>query len=97
MNEVIKSAIENKKVIEFYYKDNLRIVEPFVYGISRTGKESLRAFQVAGTSADSNSVSWKLFTIEKLSNLIVKEESFVGDRELYNPDDSVITTIFARV
>jgi predicted DNA-binding transcriptional regulator YafY len=97
MNEMIKSAIENKKVIEFYYKDDLRIVEPFVLGISTTGKESLRGFQVAGDSTDSSNFSWKLFTVAKISNLRVKDENFIGNREYYNPDDSAFSQIFARV
>lgn len=97
MNELIKNAIENKKVIEFYYKDDLRIVEPFVQGISTTGKESLRGFQVGGNSTDSSSYSWKLFTVDKISNLIVKDENFIGDREHYNPNDSAFSQIFARV
>ena len=97
MNEMIKNAIENKKIIEFYYKDDLRIVEPFVVGISTTGKDSLRAFQVDGESTDSSSFSWKLFSVNKISNLKIKDESFVGDREHYNPDDSAFNQIFARV
>lgn len=97
MNEIIKNAIENKKAIEFYYKDDLRIVEPFVLGVSTTGKDSLRGFQVGGNSTDSSNFSWKLFTVNKITSLRIKDESFSGNREHYNPNDSVFSQIFTKV
>ena len=97
MKEIITEAIENKKVIEFEYKGDLRIVEPFVIGVSSTGKDSLRAFQVDGNSTDSSSFSWKLFTVDKISNLSVSKENFTGQREYYNPNDSALNPIYARV
>lgn len=40
---------------------------------------------------------WKLFTVDKISNLKVNDKSFLANREFYNPNDPVFTTIFARV
>ena len=97
MKEIITEAIENKKVIEFEYKGDLRIVEPFVIGVSSTGKDSLRAFQVDGNSTDSSSFSWKLFTVDKISNLSISKENFTSQREHYNPNDSALKPIYARV
>ena len=34
MRSLIIEAIENKKVVEFTYKNDFRIVEPFVIGIT---------------------------------------------------------------
>ena len=97
MKKTIIESIENKKVIEFYYKGDFRIVEPFVIGVSSTGKDSLRAFQVDGNSTDSSSFSWKLFTVDKISNLSVSEENFTGQREHYNPNDTALNPIYARI
>ena len=97
MENIIKEAIEQKKILEFYYKDELRIVEPFVHGISTTGKESLRGFQIGGTSSDSESFGWKLFSVEKIRSLETKNQSYNGIRDNYNPNDSVMNHIYARV
>lgn len=97
MKNIIKEAIENKKVIEFTYKNDLRIVEPFVLGVSSTGKVSLRAYQIGGFSTDSNNIGWKMFSVDNINNLRVKADSFIGMREHYNPNDSALNPIFARV
>ncbi|MFA7084241.1 MAG: hypothetical protein WC141_06890 [Arcobacteraceae bacterium] len=97
MNTKIKQAIESRKVLEFYYKDDLRIVEPHTYGVTKTGKGSLRAYQVGGNSTDSETIGWKLFTVDKIQNLQIKEISFVGTRDGYNPNDSIMTSIYARL
>ena len=97
MENRIKAAIENKLVIEFYYKNDLRKVEPFVLGIANNGNILLRAFQVGGESTDSSSYSWKLFTVNKISELRLSGENFRGERTLYNPNDSVFNEIYARI
>lgn len=37
MNEIIIEAIENRKLLEFSYKNHYRIVEPHTYGVSSKG------------------------------------------------------------
>lgn len=97
MNTLIKQAIENRKLLEFYYKDDLRIVEPHTYGVSTTGKESLSAYQVGGESSDSKTIDWKLFTVDKIQNLRIKETSFTGTRDGYNPNDSRMSQIYITI
>ena len=97
MRSLIIEAFENKKVVEFTYKNDFRIVEPFVIGVTSTGKIALRAYQVGGNSSDSNTIGWKLFTLDKINNLTVKTDNFTGIREHYNPNDSQLNPIYARV
>ena len=97
MKNTIIDAINSKQVIEFTYKNDLRVVEPFVLGVSSTGKDSFRAYQVGGNSTDSNSIGWKMFTIDKVSNLILKDNVFSGVREYYNPNDKALNPIYASV
>jgi hypothetical protein len=40
--KTITDAIRNRKVLEFYYNEQPRIVEPQTYGISTTGHPILR-------------------------------------------------------
>ncbi|RXJ90544.1 hypothetical protein CRV01_05150 [Arcobacter sp. CECT 8983] len=97
MKDLIIAAIDNKNVVEFTYKNDLRVVEPFVIGVTSTGKIALRAYQVGGNSSDSNTIGWKLFTLDKMNNLRVTIDNFTGVREHYNPNDSALNPIYARV
>lgn len=91
----IKQAITNKKIIEFFYDDKQRIVEPYLIGNTTTGKQSLRAYQIGGNS-NSKIPSWKIFTIVKISNVKVTENTF-SKRSDYNPNDRGMNQILHRV
>ena len=76
IKNVICSAIQSKKMIQFNYEDSNRVAEPYCYGKSKTGNEVLRAFQVKGESKSGNPVGWKLFRASKIKNVAVTEEYF---------------------
>ena len=97
MNQSICNAISNKKVIEFYFKNGPRVVEPFCYGLSKKGKEILRGFQVGGYSESKNPVGWRLFDVDYMENLIITKENFSSDRRDYNPNDSMMAQIYCNV
>lgn len=97
MNDVICSAIKSKKLISFDYDNGVRIVEPYCYGISRTGKEVLRAYQVDGESTSGEFIGWKLFSLKKVCNIKILNQQFNTTREGYNPQDSVMTEIFCNL
>jgi len=50
MNDIIVEAIENRKLLEFFYNDHYRVVEPHTFGVSKKGNENLSVFQIDGTS-----------------------------------------------
>jgi predicted DNA-binding transcriptional regulator YafY len=97
MERMITEAIENCKLIEFDYKDEVRIVEPYTFGVSSTGKDVLSAFQIEGGSTSSDDLGWRLFSIEKIDNLRVSDISFESERDGYNPDDSRMQEIYVTV
>ena len=94
MERMIIEAIENCKLIEFNYKDKVRIVEPYTFGVSSTGKDVLSAFQVEGGSSSSDDLGWRLFSIGKINNLRVSDISFQAIRDGYNPNDSRMQEIY---
>ncbi len=51
MNQTIISAIRNQQTLSFNYDGQPRIIEPHTYGVTTTGKESLRGYQVQGGHA----------------------------------------------
>lgn len=50
IDELLRAAIAQKRLIQFHYKDKPRIVEPHDYGI-HNGSIKLFGFQVAGLSS----------------------------------------------
>lgn len=94
MDRIITEAIENCKLIEFNYKDEVRIVEPYTFGVSSTGKDVLSAYQVEGGSTSSDDLGWRLFSIGKIENIKISDSSFEPIRDGYNPDDSRMQEIY---
>ena len=93
--EIIKQAITNKNVIEFFYDGKQRTVEPYLVGNTPTGKQSLRAYQIGGYS-NSEIPAWKTFTIMKISNVVLTDDHF-SKRFDYNPNDKGMMSILHRV
>ena len=94
MNEIIIEAIKNKKIIECTYKDELRVVEPYTYGLSSKDNDILRVYQIDGGSTSSDKLGWRLLTVDKMININVLDDDFIADRDDYNPEDKAMTTIY---
>jgi predicted DNA-binding transcriptional regulator YafY len=76
INPELCSAISSKQIIQFSYEEGTRIVEPYCYGLTKTGEEVLRVFQLKGDSKSGNPQGWKLFKVSKIKDLKVNEENF---------------------
>jgi hypothetical protein len=92
MNELILNAIKNKQQITFVYHDILRVAEPQCYGISTTGKEILRVYQISGGTQPE-----PLFEVAKMANLRTLNEYFVEPGPNYKRGDSAMREIFAEL
>jgi predicted DNA-binding transcriptional regulator YafY len=94
MEELISKAIENKSLLEFIYGDKLRVVEPYTFGVSTKGNDTLSAFQIEGGSNSSNQLGWRLYSIDEIENLKVLDATFEPNRNGYNPSDSRMIKIY---
>ena len=94
MERLIIEAIETNRLIEFNYKNEVRIVEPYTFGMSSTGKDVLSAYQVEGGSTSSSDLGWRLFSIDKIENLRIIGNCFESTRDGYNPNDSRMQKIY---
>jgi predicted DNA-binding transcriptional regulator YafY len=92
----LKVAIENKKKIQIVYEDSLRIIDPYLVGINQKDHTLLRAFQTGGFSSSGKLPSWRLFSIDKITEVIPLDESFTIN-ELYNPNDKQMRKILFRL
>jgi hypothetical protein len=97
VNSVLCKAILEKKVIHFYYDGGYRFAEPHCYGVSKDGNELLIAYQIDGHSESNNPVPWRMFRLDKLSNLSSTEDSFDSPRPEYNPNTKVMASIYASL
>jgi hypothetical protein len=97
MNNDIIKAISKMKLIEFDYDGEYRLVEPHAYGVSKKGNELLRGYQTEGGTKNGVVPDWRLFSVNKIENLNVKNESFECEREGYKRGDSVLNEIFAEL
>jgi hypothetical protein len=91
--KTITDAIRNRRVLEFSYNGQPRIVEPQTYGISTTGHPLLRGFQRTGGSISGYTTGLRLFEIGKISDLRQKRESFAKARPKHNPNDRAMSKV----
>ena len=75
-NDLIE-AINNKKLVDFYYDDHsIRRTAPHAIYISTAGNENLDAFQYDGYSKSGNLPDWRNFKLSEIQNLVVLDEKF---------------------
>jgi hypothetical protein len=96
-NNIITSAIREKRCLSFIYDGYSRIVEPHCYGLTKKDNEVLRAYQIRGSGVHNNYDSWHLFSVSKMSFLQVTDETFQRPRPEYVKGDSSIYTIFCEL
>lgn len=94
---IIISAIRRKSVLKFSYNGKLRTVEPQTYGLSTTGREVLRAYELTAPNGARRSGMAKLFDLKKISGLRETGQAFEDALPAHNPDDSAMVEIFATL
>jgi hypothetical protein len=93
---VICDAIRLRHVVRFTYHGGVREVEPYVYGRDSSGSELLRGYQLRGVSRSGETVGWKTFRVEDMTDVAVTFEPF-PQRAGYDPADKIITFVNCRV
>ncbi len=97
MYQIIIQAIEKRNLLSFTYKNEYRLIEPYTYGISTKGTDVLSAYQVDGDSNSSDILGWRLFSIENIKNLQTLTDTFIPNRDGYNPNDTRMIRIHKTV
>jgi hypothetical protein len=97
VNTPICDAIHLRIVLELRYHAYSRLVEPYVYGVSRIGDELLRCYQVAGGSVGGDRRGWKLLKVSEIASFHATQTSFEPRMSAYNPQDPGIPEIYCRI
>lgn len=89
----INDAIRDRRVISFLYKGRIRTVEPHLVGYDRDGDLTLSGWQLSGGSG----IGFRDFHVSKISGLSITQQTFAGPRLGYNPNDTTLSQIVARL
>lgn len=88
MENLVLEAIENKRLIEFYYNNLPRIIEAHVYGITN-GMKQVLGYQTEGQSSKGGLPDWRRFDLAEMSDLVILAQTFPGRRPVPSGRHSV--------
>jgi hypothetical protein len=96
LDEHIRHAIAEKRLLELRYKRTVRLAEPHDYGvIDRT--ERLLMFQLHGPDSGKGTVGWRLLDVVKIESCVVTDQTFAGSRGRSHQQHYQWKTLYARV
>ena len=95
LDQLLRNAIQNKRLIRFVYKNNERIVEPHDYGI-QNGIVRLFCWQVGGKSS-SRIPGWRMIDVDGMQNCEMLDQYFAGNREIATGKHHRWDEVFIRV
>jgi hypothetical protein len=95
IDELLRIAIQEKRLIQFVYKQKPRIVEPHDYGV-HNGSIKLFGYQVGGLSSDPLP-NWRWALVNSISDLQILEQRFSGRRDTPSGRHHRWDQIWARV
>lgn len=95
LDQLLRNAIQRKRLIRFVYKNKERIVEPHDYGIHK-GVVKLLAYQVCGASSG-KLPGWRWFEVSGMSGADCLPQTFPGNRPPPSGNHHSWQEIFARV
>ncbi|WP_272149537.1 hypothetical protein [Tenacibaculum aiptasiae] len=95
MNNEICEAISKRKIISFYYEEELRKVEPHCHGMTTARNRGIRAYQIGGYTK-SGKYGWKMYDLKKIKQITITNESFEV-RGGYKKGDKGMSLIYCEI
>ena len=92
----LSAAIHGRRCVQFRYRGETRIIEPYAFGIDSGGRPILRGYEIGG-DGDPHRPGWMLFHADEIADLSLLERSFAGAREGYLRNDPAMTKIYAEL
>ncbi len=94
-DELLRTAIEHKRLIQVLYRNRIRIVEPHDYGIHK-GSVKLLAYQVGGSSSG-KLPNWRWMETKLMSDIQLLDQTFPGGRATSSRKHHNWDQLFIRV
>ena len=95
IDKLLRAAIQQKRLIQFEYKNKPRIVEPHDYGIHQ-GEIKLFGYQVGGRSSEPLP-NWRWALLNEISDVRMLAQTFPGGRSTLTGKHHKWDQIFIRV
>ena len=96
LDERIRRAIAEKRLLEIRYKKAVRLAEPHDYGVI-DGTERLLIFQLRGPDSSKGAVGWRLLDLFKIESCAVTDQTFAGSRGQSHQQHYQWEMLYARV
>jgi len=78
IDELLRTAIEHRRIVALRYGDRDRIVEPHDYGV-HNGSPKLLAYQIGGASSG-RLPNWRWMDVDLISEVQLLDKTFPGGR-----------------
>ena len=79
VDETIRRAIAEKRLLELVYKRAIRLAEPHDYGVIG-GTRRLLVFQLQGPDSGKGAVGWRLLDVVQIESCVATDRTFAGSR-----------------
>lgn len=98
LDEQLRFAIANRRLIQVGYGGCVRVVEPHDYGVQH-GTTKLLVYQRhrSGGAPQKGVHGWRLLKVAKIDGCVILEEMFRGSRCESHQDHYVWDVLYARV
>ena len=96
VDQPIRRAITEKRLLELRYKKAVRLAEPHDYGVI-DGTPRLLVFQLQGPDSGKGAVGWRLLDVVKIESCVVTSRTFAGSRGQAHQQHYQWETLYARV
>jgi len=93
--ELLRAAIEQRRLIQLLYRNKVRIVEPHDYGV-HNGSVKLLGYQVGGASSGPLP-NWRWMDVDLISGIHLLNETFPGGRPTPSGKHHKWDQLFMRV
>jgi hypothetical protein len=90
-------AIAKRRRVQVNYDGYSRVVEIHACGVSKTGHEVARVWQVRGGSVHNEPVGWKLLRLDETLGAVLINEDSSAPRPGYQRGDRAMHRIFCEV
>lgn len=95
VDKALRTAIEQTRLIRFFYQNKERVVEPHDYGI-QNGSVKLLSYQVGGSSTGPLP-DWRWFEVDLVSDIQLLDQTFPGGRPTPSGQHHKWDKLFIRV
>ena len=95
IDSLLRTAIEQRRLVKLHYLSKPRIVEPHDYGRHK-GTVKLLAYQVGGVSSG-KLPNWRWLEVDLISNAEILDKTFPGGRGHSSTKHHEWDEVFARV